>query len=324
LHSAVGAAHIGLQAFLAAPGSRRLSAFTLSHLQMRFREHHWPVADASGFAAFVCRTIAALSLAVLSGVASPWTTALQAQPATGWIVISSPSAWSNNRMLSVTAGSTVRVVGQAFHTSGIRAVTVAGEPADIRPGARGVVDFEAALVVPAGVPSVAVVAIPTSGEPLGRSFTVRVLGGPAPGPPPSARFNAGGAAVLSLFVPGLGQVYTRRPLLGALFLGVGAGAAATGLLYKETTVRCLSPLVDGYCPLGEELSRSEETPYLIAGLGVAGAMALVAAIEAYVSANRLNAQELERTGEVPSWLAHASPLIDVSPQGLTLGIRLTR
>ena len=130
---------------------------------------------------------------------------------------------------------------------------------------------------------------------------------------------------MSLVVPGLGQAYTRRPLLGALFLGVGAGAAAAGLLYKEATVRCLAPLVDGSCPPGEELSRSEETPYLVAGLGVAGAMALVAAIEAYVSANRLNAEDAaQRTGEVPSWLAHASPRIDVSPQGLTLGIRLTR
>ena len=56
-----------------------------------------------------------------------------------------------------------------------------------------------------------------------------------------------------------------------------------------------------------------------------GVDSLTHAIEAYVSANRLNAEDAaQRTGEVPSWLAHASPRIDVSPQGLTLGIRLTR
>jgi hypothetical protein len=121
----------------------------------------------------------------------------------------------------------------------------------------------------------------------------------------------------------LGQVYTRRPLLGLLFVGVGAGAAATGILYKETTVRCLSELTDGVCPAGQVYSSAEETPYLVAGLGAAGAMALIAAIEAFVSAKRLNAQAATQTGALPSWLAHAGPVLDVSPRGLTVGIRLS-
>jgi hypothetical protein len=136
-------------------------------------------------------------------------------------------------------------------------------------------------------------------------------------------YSAGGAAVMSLLVPGLGQMYTRRPLLGFLFIGVSAGAAATGVLYKELRVQCLVPLENGVCPAGREQSRTEETPYLVAGLGAAGAMALVAAIEAYAAAKRMNNQGAERTGEIPFWPAPAGPVIDVSPQGLKVGIRLT-
>ena len=50
---------------------------------MRFREPHWPVADASALAALLCRAAAALSFVALAGaVPSPWTGRLQAQPAT--------------------------------------------------------------------------------------------------------------------------------------------------------------------------------------------------------------------------------------------------
>jgi hypothetical protein len=186
-----------------------------------------------------------------------------------------------------------------------------------------VVDFELSFAVPAGVPSVAVVATPTSGESIGRRFAVRVLGAAQPEPLPSATYSPGGAAALSLLIPGLGQVYTKRPMLGVLFIAAGAGAAATGVLYKETTVRCLAPLTNGVCPAGQETSHHEETPYLIAGLGVAGGMALIAAIEAYVSAKRLNAQGGARTGEVPVWPAQAGPVINLSPRGLSVGIRFS-
>ena len=227
-------------------------------------------------------------------------------------------------MLSAPFGATIRIVGEAFHSSGIQSITVGGEPAELRTGADGVVHFELTLLVPTDVPSVSIVATPTVGEPLGRRFRVRVLGAPPTQTTAAASFSPAGAAVLSLVIPGVGQMYTGRPLAGILFLGAGAGVAATGVFYKTWTVRCLSPLSNGTCPPGEELARTEKTPYLVAGLGAAGAIALIAAVEAYAGAKRINSQSEARTAAVSAWLAHAGPSIGVSRQGLTLGIRLTR
>jgi hypothetical protein len=229
--------------------------------------------------------------------------------------------------MTVAAGTRLRVVGQAFHSSGIQSITVGGQLAQVRPAAGGVVDFEASLTVPAGVNNIALEARPASGDPIRRTFAVNATGAaPAPAPtaaPAATLYSPGGAAARSI-LPGLGQVYTRRPVLGALVMGGAAGAIAVGVLSKKTTVRCLSPLADGTCPPGQEHSRSEESPYLVAGLGAAAAVAVIAAIEAYSAAKRLNAQGASRTGAIPSWLVKSGPMIDVSAQGVQLGIRLTR
>ena len=251
---------------------------------------------------------------------------LSAQGATGWIVVSEPGEWSDNRALSVAVGTRLRVVGQAFHSSGIQGITVGGQPAQIRPAAGGVVDFEASLTVPTGTSNISLEARPTSGEPIRRTFALTATGS-APeggGAAPAAVLYSPGSAAARSILPGLGQIYTKRPVLGVLFMGAGAGAAAFGLISKKTTVNCLAPLADGSCPAGQEHSRSEENPYLIAGLGGAAAIVVVAAIEAYTAAKRVNAEGAARTGEVPRWLAHNTPTLGVTPNGLQLGIRLTR
>ncbi len=101
-------------------------------------------------------------------------------------------------------------------------------------------------------------------------------------------YSPGVAALGSLVVPGLGQLYTGRKLRGVLFLGAAAGAIATGLLSEETTVQCLEPLTDGECPSGAVHSEEVDKPYLVAGLAGAGAVALLAALDGYLGAKRLN------------------------------------
>jgi hypothetical protein len=131
--------------------------------------------------------------------------------------------------------------------------------------------------------------------------------------------------VQSLLIPGLGQVYTGRPVLGVLFLGGAAGAAAFAVLSTETTVRCLAPLVGGGCPAGQEPSRLEDTPYLVPGLAAAGGLAVIAAVEAFLAARRHNARvSAGGMGAAPSRQAPLRPTVGVSARGFELGFRLHR
>ena len=269
--------------------------------------------------------LAALSLASLLGSVG----ALGAQ-STGWIVVSEPSEWSDDRTLTVASGTRVRVLGQAFHGTGIQAITVGSEAMQVRPAAGGVVDFEGYLTISPGMTDVAIEARPASGDPVLRTFTVVATGaGPAGGgeraaaPAPAAVYSPSGAMVRSLFLPGLGQMYTRRPVLGAVFIGAAVGAAGLGLFSTETTVRCLAPLTDGTCPSGAEHSREEKKPYMAAGLGGVAAVAVVAAIEAFTAAKRLN-EEGGQANAGPSWRERSTPVFAVSPDGLQLGLRITR
>jgi hypothetical protein len=97
------------------------------------------------------------------------------------------------------------------------------------------------------------------------------------------------AAAMSLVLPGAGQVYTRRPLLGGLFFGAAGGALVLGLLSERVTVECLARATEG-CPPDQVLSETRERQHLDAALvGVAG-VALASAIDAYHAARSRNAR----------------------------------
>jgi hypothetical protein len=53
---------------------------------------------------------------------------------------------------------------------------------------------------------------------------------PTPSPVSAVPYSAGSAALRSLLVPGLGQFYTKRPAVGAVFLAGWAGALGFGLM----------------------------------------------------------------------------------------------
>lgn len=97
-------------------------------------------------------------------------------------------------------------------------------------------------------------------------------------------FTPSGALARGLLVPGLGQFHTRRPGLGALVLG-GVGAAVyVAFLPKEVSVtRQNCPFPDTCFPYEDT---AVERPTLAAGLGVAAALSLLGAWDAYAYAKR--------------------------------------
>lgn len=245
-----------------------------------------------------------------------------AQTPDGWIAVTEPGEWSASRRLSIPAGSQVRVVGQAYHSAGIRAITINGNAATLRPGAGGVVDFEGYVAAEVGTSAVSIELHPVTGESIVRMFPVSVSspsGGDRARPAPvhTAGLSPGGAALRSLFVPGLGQLYTDRPLMSGLFFGAAAGAIAVGVLWKETTVHCLGPLSDGVCPPDLIGSEEDGRPYLIPAVGGAAAIAVVAAIDAYAAAKRLNRQ----VGSVAMMGEGSALRVGVSGHGLRLALQ---
>ena len=142
-------------------------------------------------------------------------------------------------------------------------------------------------------------------------------------PPPAAmpRYNPGSAMTRSLIVPGLGQFYTGRPVLGVLFLAAWGGAIGAAVLSQETTVECLARVTD-VCPAADIRGESVSRPLLVIGAGGALAIAVISAFEAKAAAGRLNRASGgdDAGGEVLSGWA---TLLGARPDGgVTLGLRL--
>jgi hypothetical protein len=103
-----------------------------------------------------------------------------------------------------------------------------------------------------------------------------------------AAVSPGSAAIRSLFVPGLGQFATGKPVAGVAFLGAWGGALAYGLLSKETTTECLRQVQPGgTCPSDDIRGTSVKRPSLAIGVGAALAVAVVSALHARSSASQL-------------------------------------
>ena len=147
---------------------------------------------------------------------------------------------------------------------------------------------------------------------------------PTAAAPPTAampRFNPGSAMTRSLIVPGLGQFYTGRPVLGVLFLAAWGGAIGAAVLSQETTVECLARVTD-VCPAADIRGESVSRPLLVIGAGGALAIAVISAFEAKAAAGRLNRASGgdDAGGEVLSGWA---TLLGARPDGgVTLGLRL--
>lgn len=104
---------------------------------------------------------------------------------------------------------------------------------------------------------------------------------------PRPDYNPGSAMTRSLLVPGLGQFYTGRPALGALFMAAWGGALGLGVLTQEVTIECLER-VTGTCPSDQVRGEVTRRPMLMVGVGGAVAVAVISALEASSAAKRAN------------------------------------
>ncbi|MEZ4417616.1 MAG: tetratricopeptide repeat protein [Gemmatimonadota bacterium] len=104
---------------------------------------------------------------------------------------------------------------------------------------------------------------------------------------PVARFSPGTALAAGVF-PGGGHFYTGRPLIGAVVLGAVGGLVAFGVLSDDIVIECRSIPVNNVCPPGDIADQTSTRPYLAPALGVAGALTVITAIEAYRGAKRRN------------------------------------
>ena len=102
------------------------------------------------------------------------------------------------------------------------------------------------------------------------------------------RLSSGQAFGLGLVIPGAGQFYTRRPVLGTLYL-VGTAAAIGFAMQEQTTIRTTQQTATD--PFGNPYTytstlQAKTRGHLTAGLAAAAGIDLVGAIEAAVYASR--------------------------------------
>jgi tetratricopeptide (TPR) repeat protein len=106
-----------------------------------------------------------------------------------------------------------------------------------------------------------------------------------------AQLSQGQALLFGLVVPGGGQMYTRRPVRGALLFGLAAASSIVALRGQTKTTIVQQTGTD---PFGNRYNftatkTTTERPYLAPGIAAAGAIAVVSAFEAFHYAGQVNA-----------------------------------
>lgn len=113
----------------------------------------------------------------------------------------------------------------------------------------------------------------------------------------AGELNARTALIRGLAVPGLGQFYAGKPVIGAGYLGATTTAVLIGLMSERIEIECLSPLDGGECPVGMEFSHRERRHLLGRSLLAAGAIAAAGAVHAWLDVRRATgAAAVEATG----------------------------
>jgi len=133
---------------------------------------------------------------------------------------------------------------------------------------------------------------PTEIDPVVAAVVERIgmLEGTVAAPTPSP-----GATLAVGVVPGMGHYYSGRTMTGTVVLGLALGTVAAGYAYKEVTATCLyAPTAGGDCPPPNEvLYETTERPYLMPAIGVAAAITIAGAVEAYIRARGRRAERDE-------------------------------
>lgn len=133
-----------------------------------------------------------------------------------------------------------------------------------------------------------------------------------------------GALTRGLIIPGFGQYYTRRPVIGALVLA-GVGSAVYVAL-QETTVHTtrIGNFIDYFGKPYQSPVKviQRERPHLVTGLVAAGGITVAAALEAYFRARADRGDAPAPAPGTRTSTSGLSPLIAPSGSGVALGMQL--
>ncbi|MCI0437239.1 MAG: hypothetical protein L0271_26920 [Gemmatimonadetes bacterium] len=110
--------------------------------------------------------------------------------------------------------------------------------------------------------------------------------------------NPSQAFALGLLVPGLGEIYAGRPVIGVLALGAAAGALIAAFGVESVDVSCATIPVNNFCPPEDVISETTERPWLGPGLAAAAGITLLGAVDAFLAARRSNQSLLEGPASV--------------------------
>ncbi len=123
------------------------------------------------------------------------------------------------------------------------------------------------------------------------------------------------ALALGALVPGMGQFYSGRARGGLLVVALTAGTLAGGYFITEVNVRCQIPVEPGAsCPPESVASKSNERPHMWSAVGVAAAVAVFGATEAFINAR------LRRRGQGPYAERITGPSITARGSGVDLNL----
>lgn len=127
---------------------------------------------------------------------------------------------------------------------------------------------------------------------------------------------------LGMLVPGMGQVYSGRPKVGLTVLGLVGGAVTAGFMVREVSTQCLvnETAFEG-CPAGEVYIEKTDRPYLMPALGVAAAVTVVSAIEAFLKARQAPDEPIQQRSEPKRTLVS---LPTVSARGSRVDVSVVR
>lgn len=97
--------------------------------------------------------------------------------------------------------------------------------------------------------------------------------------------NPTAAFTLGMLVPGLGQYYAGKPVRGAVVASLAMGALVSGVFVQKRSVACLEPVGPGGSCLPDDIVQvNMSRPYLATGVAIAGTVALLGALDAYLGA----------------------------------------
>jgi hypothetical protein len=132
-------------------------------------------------------------------------------------------------------------------------------------------------------------------------------------------YRPGHAALLSI-VPGGGQFYTRRPILGITFLAAAAGAVAVGVQKQDLTVECLAHNAGSACPAGQTGREvSQQHPYLLPAVGAAAVLGIISGVVAFSTAVNVNRRAAQTArGQLDAAVRILPPTVAVAADGASV------